>query len=84
MTDFIWTVVITGTLGFLASRILSGVKRTWIDNAVVCVFSVAVAVILCLVINLGWTLDKTTYAAIGFLYVFFMDKSRMVQSFFSR
>lgn len=80
----VFLVAIAGSFGFLTARIISGVRRTFVDNAVVWVFSVTLAVVFCMVISLGWSLENQTYAAISFAYVFLMDKSRMVQSWFSR
>lgn len=81
---FVTSIAFWGTLGFLVSRLLSGIKRTLVDNLFVLVFSLFLALLLCMVISLGWTLSDRIYGLIAFFYVFFMDKGRMISSFLSR
>jgi len=84
MPEFVFIASITGTVGFIAARAVSKVSRTIVDNMVVWVFSLFLAILLCMVISLGWALENHIYGLISFAYVFIMDKSRMVRSFFER
>lgn len=82
LSSLLASIAVSGTGGFLLSRLLARTRRTVVDNAAVAVTGVSVAALLCFVISLGWTLDWRQVDLITFAYCFFWDRGRMIREWF--
>lgn len=82
MVTFLSGSVVFGIGGFLVSRMFAKSGRSVVDNLAVLVMGVFVAGLLCLLINIGWTLDWRKAGFISFAYCFLWDRGRMIQGMF--
>ncbi|WP_435100303.1 hypothetical protein [Arhodomonas sp. AD133] len=82
MQGLLFGAIAFGTGGFILSRALRRASRSIVDNLAALVTGMFAAVMLCLVINIEWTLDWRTAGFVSFAYCFFWDRGRMIQEWF--